>query len=77
MLRVKVRSNASSETVIVNSDATIREVFTGADLELTPRAILTLDGTPIMGDDLDRTFAEYGAVDGTHQLSLVAKMDNA
>ncbi len=77
MLKVKVRNNAGSETVIINSDATIREVFEGAGFELTPRAFLTLDGTPIIGNDLDRTFADYGAVDGIHQLSLVAKMDNA
>lgn len=77
MIKVRVRNNVGSETVLTNSDATIRKVFEEAGFELTPRAFLTLDGTPIIGPELDKTFADYGAVEGIHQLSLVAKVDNA
>lgn len=76
MLRVTVGNNMNRNTVIVDSNTTLRQVLTDAGIDYS-RGLTSLDGAYLQPGDIDRTFAELGITGDTCYLLNVVKTDNA
>ena len=84
MVKVTIGNNLKRQSFTVNPKSTIREVLeetqgdTGIDYT---RSMLTLDGAPVNGAALDKTFADMGYTGedkhDTCYLLAVVKADNA
>ena len=75
MIKVTVGNNLKRETVIVDSEATLRNVLEEAGVDYT-MGITTLDGATLLAGDLDKSFADFGIAERTFLLNVV-KADNA
>ncbi len=75
MVRVTVGNNMNRKNIIVENDATIRQVLeeNGIDYATTG---MNLDGVSLRPGDFDKTFDELGVGDHCYLLS-VTKTDNA
>ena len=75
MVRVTVGNNMNRKNIIVENDATIRQVLeeNGIDYAVTS---MNLDGVSLRPGDFDKTFDELGVGDHCYLLS-VTKTDNA
>ena len=76
MLRITVKDNMDSQTMIVSQDETIVSMFAKIGHDLGARDVVNLDGYIIPAEEYGRTLEEVGARDGS-RLSSVVKMDNA
>lgn len=75
MIQIKLITNSGRENPIVAKNSTIRACLEENSIDYHV-ATPSLDGYTLRGAELDKTFAELGAVDGTI-LSCVIKTDNA
>ncbi len=75
MIKVVVGNNVKRETVIVDSNTTLRQVLEDAGIDYT-RGVMHLDGSPLQPGDLDKTFADFGITEKCYLLNVV-KADNA
>lgn len=75
MVQVKVANNVKRETVIVESDRTLRSVLEENGIDYS-RGITTLDGASLGPGDLDKTFDQFGITEKCFLYSVV-KADNA
>lgn len=77
MLRITVGNNMQRNTVMVDSNTTLRQVLTEAGIDYaTGAGMTTLDGTPLQPGDLDKTFDSFGITESAYLLR-VTKTDNA
>jgi len=75
MVKVVVGNNVKRESVIVDSDATLRSVLEDAGIDYT-RGVMHLDGSSLQAGDLDKTFDDFGIAEKCFLLNVV-KADNA
>lgn len=75
MIKVVVGNNVEKNSVIVDSQATLRQVLEGEGIDYT-RGQMHLDGVTLRAGDLDKTFADFGVTEKCYLLN-VAKADNA
>lgn len=75
MIKVMVGNNVKRQAVIVESSATLRSVLENAGVDYA-RGTTNLDGSPLQGGELDKTFEEFGITEKCFLLN-VAKLDNA
>lgn len=75
MINLKLITNAGRETIIVPKNSTVRSCLEENNIDYHV-ASPSIDGYTLRGAELDKTFAEMGAVDGTI-LSCIVKTDNA
>ena len=75
MIKVTVGNNLKRETVIVDSETTLRDCLEEAGVDYT-RGMTTLDGSALGAGDLDKTFDDFGIKERTFLLNVV-KADNA
>ena len=75
MIKVIIRNNIEPTVVLVPGTATVRSVLEDNNIEYARKAI-HLEGDPVEGADLDRSFESFGQKDTWH-LGVVAKTDNA
>jgi len=75
MIKVVVGNNVKRETVIVNSDKTLRSVLEDAGIDYS-RGTMHLDGASLQPGDLSKTFDQMGITDKCFLLNVV-KADNA
>lgn len=75
MIKCTIGNNVKRESVIVDSNKTLRAVLEDANLDYTS-GTMTLDGSPLQPGDLDKTFADFGITEKTYLLQVV-KCDNA
>jgi len=75
MVKVIVGNNVKKETVIVDSNTTLRKVLEDAGIDYT-RGVMHLDGSTLSPGDLDKSFDQHGIKDKCFLLNVV-KADNA
>lgn len=75
MLKITVGNNVKRESVIVDSNTTLRTVLENAGIDYT-RGAMHLDGSSLQPGDLDKTFADFGIAEKAFLLN-VTKCDNA
>ena len=75
MIKVTVGSNFSRNTVIVDSDTTLRQVLEDNGVDYT-RGMTNLDGAMLGAGDLDKTFEDFGITARCYLLNVI-KQDNA
>lgn len=75
MVKVVVGNNVKRESVIVDSDTTLRSVLEDAGIDYT-RGVMHLDGSSLQAGDLDKTFDDFGITEKCFLLNVV-KADNA
>ncbi len=75
MVKVTIGNNMQRQEVIVESDATIREVLEENHIEYG-MASMHLDGVSLRPGDFDKTFEDLGVTDHCYLLA-VTKTDNA
>ena len=75
MIKVTVGSNFSRNTVIVDSDTTLRQVLEDNGVDYT-RGMTNLDGAMLGVGDLDKTFEDFGITERCYLLNVI-KQDNA
>lgn len=75
MVQVKVGDNNTRQTVIVDSNTTLRQVFEDAGVDYA-NGQANLDGTSLKPGDLDKTFADFGVAEHCF-LTSVVKTTNA
>lgn len=75
MIKVVVGNNVKRETVIVNSNSTLRKVLEDAGIDYS-RGTMHLDGASLQPGDLSKTFDQMGITDKCFLLNVV-KADNA
>jgi hypothetical protein len=76
MIKVVVGNNVKRETVIVDSNTTLRTVLEDADIDYAGRGVIHLDGASLNPGDLDKTFEQFGITEKCFLLQVV-KADNA
>lgn len=76
MIKVVVGNNVKRETVIVDSNTTLRTVLEDADIDYAGRGVIHLDGASLNPGDLDKTFGQFGITEKCFLLQVV-KADNA
>lgn len=75
MIKVTVGNNLKRETIIVDSQTTLRDCLEGAEIDYS-RTTTMLDGMALAAGDLDKTFDDFGIKDRAYLLGVV-KQDNA
>lgn len=75
MVKVTVGNNVNRETVIVDSNSTLRSVLEDAGIEYQ-RGGINLDGSTLKPGDLDKTFDDFNIGEKCFLLQVV-KADNA
>ena len=75
MVKVTVGNNVNRETVIVDSNTTLRSVLEDAGIEYQ-RGGINLDGSTLKPGDLDKTFDDFNIGEKCFLLQVV-KADNA
>ena len=75
MVKVVVGNNVKRESVIVDSDTTLRQVLEDAGVDYT-RGTMHIDGVSLQAGDLDKTFDDFGIAEKCFLLNVV-KADNA
>ena len=75
MVKVTVGNNVSRETMIVDSNTTLRSVLEDAGIEYQ-RGGINLDGSTLKAGDLDKTFDDFNIAEKCFLLQVV-KADNA
>ena len=75
MVKAIIGSNLKRATVLVNSNATLRQTLEANGVDYT-RGTMTLDGSPLQAGDLDKTFGDFGVTEKCYLLNVV-KADNA
>lgn len=75
MVKITVGNNMKRIPVIVEDDATPRQVFEQNDIDYS-HGMSTLDGATLGPGDLDKTFSQLGITEKGF-LYNVAKLDNA
>ena len=75
MIKVVVGNNVSRDSVIVDSNTTLRQVLESQGVDYT-RGDMNLDGCTLRAGDLDKTFDDFGIADKCFLLNVV-KADNA
>lgn len=75
MVKVVVGSNLKRATVLVDSNATLRQTLEANGVDCT-RGTMTLDGSPLQDGDLNKTFGDFGVTEKCYLLNVV-KADNA
>ncbi|MDE6149603.1 MAG: hypothetical protein K2F81_05855 [Ruminococcus sp.] len=75
MVKVTVGNNVKRESVIVDSNTTLRTVLEDAGLDYT-RGVMHLDGSSLNPGDLDKTFEDFHIAEKCFLLNVV-KADNA
>lgn len=75
MIQIKFITNAGRENPIVPKNSTVRSFLEENNIDYHVAAP-SLDAYTLRGAELDKTFAELGAVDGSI-LSCIVKTDNA
>ncbi len=75
MVKVTVGNNVKRESVIVDSDTTLRTVLEDAGIDYT-RGVMNLDGSSLNPGDLDKTFDDFHITEKCFLLNVV-KADNA
>ena len=74
MVKVTVGNNVNRETVIVDSNSTLRSVLEDAGIEYQ-RGGINLDGSTLKPGDLDKTFDDFNIGEKCFLLQVV-KADN-
>lgn len=75
MVKVTVGNNVKRESVIVDSNTTLRTVLEDAGIDYT-RGVMHLDGSSLNPGDLDKTFEDFHIAEKCFLLNVV-KADNA
>lgn len=75
MVKVTVGNNMKRESVIVDSNTTLRTVLEDAGIDYT-RGVMHLDGSSLNPGDLDKTFEDFHIAEKCFLLNVV-KADNA
>ena len=75
MVKVTVGNNVNRETVIVDSDTTLRSVLEDAGIDYSKGGI-NLDGSTLKPGDLDKSFDDFNIGEKCFLLQVV-KCDNA
>lgn len=75
MVQVTVGNNLKREKVVVDGNATLRQVLEDNNVDYT-RGVMHLDGSTLQPGDLDRTFDDMGIKEKCFLLNVV-KADNA
>lgn len=75
MVKVTVGNNVKRESVIVDSNTTLRTVLEDAGIDYT-RGVMHLDGSSLNPGDLDKTFEDFHIGEKCFLLNVV-KADNA
>lgn len=75
MMNIKLITNSDRDTLPVSENTTIRAFLDENEIDYHAASV-SLDGYPLRGVELDKTFSQLGASDGT-VLSAIVKTDNA
>ena len=75
IINITLINNVTKKTVPATTDTTVRDFLEANQFEYARRGVL-VDGVPLGGGDLDKSFAELG-VTGNAYVTSVAKADNA
>lgn len=75
MMNIKLITNSDRDLLPVSENTTVRAFLNENDIDYHAASI-NLDGYTLRGAELDKTFAQLGATDGT-VLSAIVKTDNA
>ena len=75
MIKCTVGNNISRQSVIVDENTTLRQVFEDNNVDYTV-GMSSLDGSTLAPGDLDKTFADFGITEKCYLLNVV-KADNA
>jgi len=75
MIEVRIITNTSRKNVIVEPSQTIRQILEDNNINYAS-ANVTLDGTPMMAGDHDRTLSDFNIKEKCF-LSAVVKADGA
>lgn len=75
MIKIIVKSNTTSKSIIADENRTLRSILeeTGVDYSV---GTTSLDGVSLPAGGIDKTFADYGVTEKCYLMN-VAKMDNA
>ncbi len=75
MIKITVGNNVHREEVLVDSNATLRQVLEEAGIDYTS-GVTHLDGATLQPGDMDKTFGDFGITERAYLLQVV-KADNA
>lgn len=62
MIKVIIGTNTNRKSIVVDESTTVRSVLDEHEIDYGVGNI-HLDGAPICGNELDRTFQDYGVTD--------------
>lgn len=75
MVQVKIGNNMKRATVVIDENTTLRRVLEDNGIDYGV-GVTTLDGSPLVRGELDKTFAQLGITEKATLLNVV-KADNA
>ena len=75
MIKIIVKSNTTSKSIIADENRTLRSVLEETGIDYTVGQT-SLDGATLPAGGIDKTFADYGVGEKCYLMN-VAKMDNA
>lgn len=75
MIKIIVKSNTTSKSIIADENRTLRSILEEAGVDYSV-GTTSLDGVSLPAGGIDKTFADYGVTEKCYLMN-VAKMDNA